>query len=178
YFLQQYNGAYNAGLVRGAYHFAVPNNSSGAAQADYFVAYGGAWVADNHTLPGMLDIEFNPSGPECYGLTKAQMVAWISSFSAEYHLLTARWPIIYTATSWWKSCTGNYPGFAGTDPLWIANWAGTPYPLPAGWPSYLLWQYADHGVFPGDQDSFHGSHAQLVSFANTPLPAAPAPGVP
>ena len=27
YFSQQYNGSYAAGLIRGAYHFAIPNNS-------------------------------------------------------------------------------------------------------------------------------------------------------
>jgi hypothetical protein len=32
YFPQQYTGSYNAGLVRGVYHFAIPNNSSGAGR--------------------------------------------------------------------------------------------------------------------------------------------------
>src|SRR5690606_13686583 len=32
YFAQQYNGSYNVGLIRGAYHFAVPNSSPGTGQ--------------------------------------------------------------------------------------------------------------------------------------------------
>jgi lysozyme len=32
-FASQYDGAYQARLIRGAYDFALPNNSSGAAQA-------------------------------------------------------------------------------------------------------------------------------------------------
>ena len=73
YFAQQYNGAYNAGLIRGAYHFAIPNGGSGASQADYFVAHGGGWSKDGKTLPGALDIEYNPYGAECYGLSQASM---------------------------------------------------------------------------------------------------------
>ena len=164
YFPQQYNGSYGAGLVRGAYHFAIPNNSSGAAQADYFVAYGGGWTADGHTLPGMLDIEYNPYGSECYGLTKSQMVGWISSFVAEYLHLTGRRPAIYTTTDWWTTCTGNATGFA--DGLVIANYGASPYPLPAAWTAYNIWQYADHGVFPGDQDRFNGTYQGLVQFAS------------
>ena len=163
YFPQQYNGSYHAGLVRGAYHFAIPNNSSGAAQADYFVAHGGGWTADGHTLPGMLDIEYNPYGSECYGLTKSQMVGWISSFVAEYLHLTGRRPAIYTTTQWWTACTGNATGFP--DGLVIANYGASPYPLPAAWTSYNIWQYADHGVFPGDQDRFNGTYQGLVQFA-------------
>jgi GH25 family lysozyme M1 (1,4-beta-N-acetylmuramidase) len=165
YFAQQYNGARGAGLVRGAYHFAIPSNSSGSAQADSFVANGGAWSAGTQTMPGMVDLEYNPYGPQCYGLSQGQMVGWIHSFSNEYHARTGRLPVIYTTTDWWKSCTGNSPSF-GADPLWIAKWGATPYPLPNGWSNYTIWQYSDHGVYPGGQDSFNGSHAQLVAFAN------------
>lgn len=41
-FAQQYNGSYNVGMVRGSYHFALPNTSSGATQANYFVDHGAA----------------------------------------------------------------------------------------------------------------------------------------
>ncbi|MDA8061312.1 MAG: GH25 family lysozyme, partial [Actinomycetota bacterium] len=81
YFAQQYNGSYQAGMIHAAYHFAIPNNSTGAAQADFFVANGGGWSADGRTLPGMLDIENNPYGAECYGLSPTQLAAWVVSFS-------------------------------------------------------------------------------------------------
>ena len=70
-FAQQYNGSFNNGLIRGAYHFATPNTTAGSVQADYFVAHGGGWSADGKTLPGLLDIEYNPYGAECYGLSAA-----------------------------------------------------------------------------------------------------------
>lgn len=168
-FAQQYQGAANQGLIRGAYHFAIPDNSAGAAQADFFAGNGGAWSADNHTLPGMVDMEYNPYGAECYGLSPAQMVSWVTAFVNEYHADTGRWAVIYTTTDWWTTCTANSATFASQDPLWIANYNGSPDPLPAGWAYYSFWQYADSGIFPGDQDIFNGSPAQLLTLANNGL---------
>lgn len=50
-FSSQYTGATNAGFIRGGYHFAHPDSSSGSAQADYFLAHGGGWSGDGITLP-------------------------------------------------------------------------------------------------------------------------------
>ena len=165
YFAQQYNGSYNAGMIRGAYAFAVPSYSSGRTQAAYFVGSGGGWSPDGRTLPGMLDIEYNPYGPECYGLSQPAMVGWIADFVNTYHALTGRWAAIYSTYKWWNDCTGNSPAFANNDPLDIANYASNAGPLPAGWPYYTFWQYADSGTYPGDQDVFNGSQANLVTLA-------------
>ena len=40
-FNSQYTGATNAGIIRGAYHFARPDISNDAEQAKYFAANGG-----------------------------------------------------------------------------------------------------------------------------------------
>ena len=165
YFGQQYTGSYNVGLIHAAYHFALPNVSSGAAQADFFVNHGGGWSKDGKTLPGALDIEYNPYGSECYGFSHSGMVNWVGSFINEYKARTGRWAVIYTTTDWWTTCTGNYGGFWNNNPGWIANYNGTVYPLPAGMPFWTFWQYADHGVFPGDQDVFNGSYTRLVALA-------------
>jgi GH25 family lysozyme M1 (1,4-beta-N-acetylmuramidase) len=167
YFAQQYNGSYNVGMIRGAYHFARPNVSSGATQADYFVNHGGGWSRDGKTLPGALDIEWNPySGGTCYGLSASGMVSWIVSFSNEYHARTSRWPVIYTATSWWSQCTGNAGDFSSTNPLWVARYASSAGTLPYNWGYYTFWQNADSGTFPGDQDQFNGAYSQLQAIAN------------
>jgi GH25 family lysozyme M1 (1,4-beta-N-acetylmuramidase) len=165
YFAQQYIGSYDAGLIRGAYAFAIPSWSSGASQADYLVNNGGAWSADGKTLPGALDIEYNPYGAECYGLSQPAMVSWIASFLNEYHARTGRWAPIYSTTDWWSTCTGNYSGFAANSPLWIAIYSSSAGTLPAGWPYYTFWQYADAGTFPGDQDVFNGTTSRLVALA-------------
>ncbi|WP_018653740.1 lysozyme [Actinomadura flavalba] len=167
YFAQQYNGSYNAGLIRGAYHFAVPNISSGAVQADYFVNNGGGWSADGRTLPGLLDVEWNPYGAACYGLSQTAMVNWIRAFSDRYRARTGRYPAIYTSTSWWTQCTGNLGGFATTNPLMIANYNGTPGPMPFNWTYQTIWQWSDRGVFPGDQNYFNGDLTRLRAFARS-----------
>jgi GH25 family lysozyme M1 (1,4-beta-N-acetylmuramidase) len=166
YFASQYSGSHKAGLVRGAYEFAIPSYSSGSAQADYLIANGGGWSAGTYTLPAALDIEYNPYGPECYGLSQSSMVSWVGSFLTEYHAKTGKWPAIYSTTDWWTTCTGNYSGFAGNDPLWIARYASSAGTLAAGWGYYTFWQYADSGTFPGDQDVFNGTAAQLAVLAN------------
>jgi len=64
------------------------------------------------------------------------MVNWIHDFSNTYHSRVGRYPVIYTTTDWWTTCTGNDSGFGTTNPLWIARWASTPGTLPAGWSYY------------------------------------------
>ncbi|MER6569720.1 lysozyme [Streptomyces sp. NPDC001093] len=166
YFAQQYNGSYNIGMIRGAYHFATPDTAGGAAQASYFVGHGGGWSRDGKTLPGALDIEWNPYGAECYGKSASQMVGWIADFLNTYKSLTGRDAVIYTATSWWSDCTGNYGGFAANNPLWIARYASDPGTLPAGWSYYTMWQYTSSGPAVGDHDKFNGALDRVQALAN------------
>ncbi len=165
-FTQQYNGSYSAGLIRGAYHFATPDTSSGTAQADYFVKHGGGWSRDGKTMPPMLDIEYNPYGGTCFGKSQAAMVTWIRSFLTEAHAKTKRWPVIYTTTDWWRTCTGDSPAFAAQDPLFTARYAASAGALPKGWSTWTIWQFADSGTFPGDQDRFNGDLTRVRALAN------------
>ncbi|ASR38618.1 hypothetical protein BAY61_30540 [Prauserella marina] len=164
-FNDQYDGAYDAGLIRGAYHFARPDVSGGAEQARYFVENGGGWSADGRTLPGALDMEYSPKGDACYGKSPSAMVAWIKDFSRSYAAATGRAPVIYTSTGWWKKCTGDSPDFGTTNPLWLARYAPEIGPLPSGWQAQTIWQFSDSGKLPGDQNSFNGGNAQLSKLA-------------
>jgi GH25 family lysozyme M1 (1,4-beta-N-acetylmuramidase) len=164
-FAQQYNGSYNVGMIRGSYHFARPDTTSGATQADYFVAHGGGWSKDGKTLPGALDIEYNPYGAECYGLSQASMRSWITSFSNEYHAKTTRWPVLYTTTDWWNTCIGNYNAWSGNSPLWIARYASAVGALPPGYSVYSFWQWTSSGPFAGDSDVWNGTLARLKVLA-------------
>lgn len=160
YFAQQYNGSYNRGFIRGAYHFALPNRSSGAVQANYFSNNGGGWSGDGKTLPGALDMEYNPYGATCYGLSKAAMTNWIRDFSNTYKARWNKYPAIYTSTSWWNQCVGS--SFGATNPLWVARYASSVGTLPIGWSVYTVWQYSST---PIDQNTFNGSYERLVVFA-------------
>lgn len=177
-FASQYNGSANQGMVRGAYHFAIPSWSSGADQARYFASHGGGWSGDGRTLPPVLDIEYNPyvgrtdlgynSGDTCYNLAGAPMVKWITDFGNTMRQLTGRYPVIYTTTDWWKRCTGNSAAFSSY-PLWIAAYlssaSNTPGALPASWQQYSIWQYSDEGPFAGDSNVWNGDVSGLSRFA-------------
>lgn len=158
-------GATKSGMLHGAYHFALPNQSSAVSQADYFVKNGGAWKADGKTLPPLLDIENNPYGANCYGLNQSAMINWIKAFSNRVQAKTGRLPMIYTNLGWWKSCTGDSTAFKN-QPLHIAAYTGgAKLLLPAGWPVYSMWQFSSTGPFAGDSNVWNGSLASLKKFA-------------
>jgi lysozyme len=167
-FSTNYLQAYNQGIIRGAYHYGRPDTSGGKAQADFFASHGGAWSRDGLTLPGVLDMEWGTAsqGGDCYGLSQSGMVSWILAFSDEYHAKTTRWPVIYTSTSWWSLCTGNRGDFSSTNPLFVARYASTVGPMPYNWSYQTIWQYADSGTFPGDQDRFNGDYSRVQALAN------------
>lgn len=170
-FNTNYPAAYHAGVIRGAYHFARPNVSSGATQANYFVNNGGGWSRDNMTLPGVLDIEHNPYGAMCYGLSTTQMRTWITDFYNTYKSRTTRDVVIYTTASWWNTCTGNWTGMYGKSPLWVAHWGTSAPTIPAGFPTWTVWQYTATGSVSGvsgnvDRNQFNGSRDRLLALAN------------
>lgn len=162
-FGHQYSGSYSQGFIRGAYHFALPDSSSGATQANHFVDHGGGWSADGRTLPGALDVEWNPYGATCYGKSQAQMRTWINSFLTQYKARTGRYPVIYTATSWWDQCVGSDTSFATKSPLWIARYSSAVGTRPAGWSTHSFWQYTDT---PIDQNVWNGTLDRLKYFAS------------
>jgi GH25 family lysozyme M1 (1,4-beta-N-acetylmuramidase) len=183
-FAGQYNGAYKAGLIRGAYHFARPDKTTGAAQADYFVAHGGGWSADGKTLPGVVDLEWGTPFKKgtCYGLSQSSMNSWIKSFTAEYEKKTGRDAVIYTVYTWWSQCTGGLAMPA--NPVWVA---GSSPVVPKGFTQYTFWQYGQAsvaGIGSSDVDVFNGTAAQLKALATgnaaatkpSPTTAKAAPG--
>ncbi|OEV12836.1 GH25 family lysozyme [Streptomyces nanshensis] len=180
-FSANYLGAHDNGVIRGAYHFARPDASSGAAQADFFAKSGGAWSADNLTLPGVLDIENGPSS-QCHGLSQAAMRTWISDFYDTYKARTSRDVVIYTTANWWNTCTGNWTGMSAKTPLWVAHWTNGSPTIPTGFPSWTVWQYTDQGniggINPVDRDKFNGSRDRLLALANNTTLAKPRVDVP
>ncbi|MFG1776189.1 GH25 family lysozyme [Micromonospora sp. NPDC049051] len=171
-FNTNYVAAYNAGVIRGAYHFARPNISSGAVQANYLASNGGAWSADSRTLPAALDLEGNPyAGGYCYGLSTTGMRNWVQDFLNTYRSRTGRYAVIYTTTSWWNQCTGSWTAPWANHPLWVARWSSTVGTLPAGAPFWSFWQYTDSGSVAGisgavDRNHWNGDRSRLIALAN------------
>ncbi|HET6189761.1 MAG TPA: GH25 family lysozyme [Trebonia sp.] len=144
--------AMSAGLYATVYHFAIPNITTGAAQAKFALKYS-KYRSGGRALPLMLDIEYDPyvntdHTNECYGLSAAAMRTWISSFVSTARSVTGQYPIIYTTANWWDTCTGSSTAF-GADPMWVAAYGVSSPPMPAGWPAYTFWQYSSSGTVSG-----------------------------
>jgi GH25 family lysozyme M1 (1,4-beta-N-acetylmuramidase) len=140
-----------AGLSVMAYVFAIPNGNGGSAspvaQADYLIKYLAA--GGGQLPPIMLDIEYNPYGAECYGLSQAAMVSWVAQFSGEVQAKTGEDPVIYGPGPWWQDCTGGTARF-GQFPLWVPDYTSAPRPLIThGWSNYAFWQYSSAGTVRG-----------------------------
>jgi GH25 family lysozyme M1 (1,4-beta-N-acetylmuramidase) len=165
-------GAKGADLDVTPYHFAVPNASGGAAQAQFAVEYSG-YASGARMLPLMLDIEYDPYNStdhanECYGLSAAKMTAWLSAFVTTARSLTGQYPVIYTTADWWGTCTGRSAAFSA-DPMWVAAYGTASPPKPAGWRVWTFWQYSSGGTVPGvasarttDLDIFSPSAIGLI----------------
>lgn len=178
-FNSQYGGALGAGMIRGAYHFALPGVSTAVAQADYFINNGGGWSGDGRTMPPLLDIEYNPYaslGNTCYNMSQVAMVNWVAAFSNRVLARTGRLPMIYTTTDWWTTCTGNSNAFS-RQPLHLASYSRYVGPMPNGWGTYSVWQYSATGPFAGDSNAWNGTIDSLRRFATQADGAVPWPSI-
>jgi GH25 family lysozyme M1 (1,4-beta-N-acetylmuramidase) len=157
-----------AGMYTMPYAFANPyqgdgtsahtSNGSGTCQADYAWAAISAASPDYSTnplmLPVVLDIENDPyvstegaNATNCYGLTPAQLVKWMTDFVTEMKTVSGKAPIIYSNPAFWSGCTASSTAFSSS-PLWIANYDVTSPTIPAGWSSAGFWQYCRGAVDP------------------------------
>ncbi|NJC74240.1 hypothetical protein HC031_31675 [Planosporangium thailandense] len=183
YFDSQYRGAKRAGLYSGAYVFARPDSPDAVGQANYFIDHA-QFALDGKTLPPMLDIEWPYKGSSgkyvapypCYGLDATAMVNWIRTFVNQVYVRTGKKMLIYTNPNWWNPCTNNTTAFSDQY-LSVAAYRDTPPTyLPSGWSKWTVWQYADSGALPGDQDVFNGSPVDLAAFAAQAAPKFTAAG--
>lgn len=172
-FQANYANSVANGIIRGAYHFAHPDESA-SAQLTYFLAHGGDQSPGPHTLPGMVDMEYNPydnGENDCWNQTPAETVAWVRTFVDGYKTQTGRYPAIYTSAAWWNMCTGGSSAFDGETPLFLVDLTD-PVVLPNGFSNWTFRQYSWTGTVAGipgagklDLDVFNGTSAQLAALA-------------
>jgi lysozyme len=167
-FSNNWIGARDAGVIRGAYHFFCPN-LDGTAQADLLLETMGPLDAGD--LPPVLDVEGVPASicPPCCssGVSCADMAARIGQWVDRIEAVTGRSPIIYTGRSFWEGSVCNDTGVNDV-PLWVANWEVTCPDIPSAWADWVFWQTADNGseggIDPVDLDVFNGDAAALAAF--------------
>jgi lysozyme len=159
-FADNLQGARDAGIATGAYHFMRATSVDDAiAEADYFVdeinLNGGFSLLD---LPPVLDAETvaGNSGEEITAMCRA----WVDRVAE----VTGRQPILYT----YPSFADQYLDESLSDiPLWLANYGVDQPQDRAGWTHWTFLQYADDGEVPGidgpvDLDEYEGSVEDLA----------------
>jgi len=149
YYRSDVRSAAAAGLAVMPYVFANPARAGGAPTARYAVRVTGSLRRPTQ-LPLVLDVENDPydAGADCYGVSRREMIGWIAGFVGQARALTRKWPVIYTATDWWRECTGSTSRFR-RDPLWLAAFGGTRPAVPSTWRRWTFWQYDNEGHLPG-----------------------------
>ena len=144
--------AMSAGLYATVYHFAIPNITTGAVQAQFALKYS-KYRSGGRALPLMLDIEYDPyvstdHTNECYGLSAAAMRTWLSSFVSTARSATGQYPIIYTTANWWDTCTGSQHRLRRRPD--VGGGLRRQQPADAGrLAAYTFWQYSSAGTVSG-----------------------------
>ena len=85
------------------------------------------------------------------------MIEWIHTFFNTYHSRVGRYPVIFTETKWWNTCTNGYTGFGSSIPLWLEETSGGGSSLPSGWKE---WTFLD--TEGGNDISFSGTNGDLT----------------
>ncbi len=169
-------GAKNAGLLRGAYCFFHPNMDA-AKQADLFIRTVKA-MNDKGELPHVLDLEAHDNQSKAKIISQSKI--WLDAVEAAF----GRKPIIYSGQYFlqdhFSETGGGPPSWAKDYPLWLAQYPSQYTPgqqpfLPRGWFKWTFWQYTDKGVVNGinaavDMNVFNGTLEELYKFAGAAMP--------
>lgn len=151
-FKDNWKGAEERQLIRGAYHYYRPNENS-IAQADNFIKNVQLKKGD---LPPVLDIEKLPKTQSIDSL-KVGLRRWLNRVEAHYKVK----PIIYSGESY-------YTDFLKKEfkeyPLWIANYNFWRNDLESDW---LFWQFTEKAQITGipgmvDVNIFNGDKNKLL----------------
>jgi GH25 family lysozyme M1 (1,4-beta-N-acetylmuramidase) len=171
-----------AGLLRGAYHFARPSEDPDV-QALHFASVLGtpSWGE----LPPSLDLEVDG------GRSAREILDWTVAFLQRAEALVGRRFAMYTGGLWRRLLAALASPSFGTRLLWTARYNSVEPVVPAPWSRWDIWQFTDGQSgqvlsVPGvrghlDCDRFRGDLTELQALADqpmTPAPPVPPPPVP
>ncbi len=188
-FIQNWDGAKEAGLKTSAYHVVTPEYSA-ASQIDRFRR---AMEDRTPDWPLILDVELNRNQ------SNATIVRIVKGCLDLVETWGTRTPVIYTAKWWWNQymvVNGAYPVWSTDYALWLAQYPYDPTPpsnlpedagptaIPGGWGQndWLIWQWTARGILGGisarvDLDAFNGTEEEFLRWASGSVtPPPPVPG--
>lgn len=149
-FDENWAGAKQAHVLRGAYQFFRPDQSP-TAQADLMIA---AIARDGGELAPVIDVEATG------GKNPAQIAGAIKVWVERVRTRLGVEPIIYTSPEFWRDRVGG-ADFSGQK-LWLAHYTAECPRVPAPWKAWTFWQYSKTGRVDGikgdvDLDVFAGT---------------------
>jgi len=188
---QNMQGARNAGVLIGPYHFCRVDSKNGVP----FTSYDGSpfvpgtapyddavseandfleailpYYRTGQHLPPVADVERLPNFPTV-ALERTFISNWVQLFSDTVRDSLGVRPIIYRSRS--GANTYYTPSVAAEHELWLAWWRGTGTTQPPAqgdtplWDPWLFWQWTDSwsagGINPVDGDVFGGTMDELTS---------------
>lgn len=149
-FDENWAGAKQAHVLRGAYQFFRPEQSP-TAQADLLIA---AIARDGGELAPVIDVEATG------GKSPAQIAGAIKVWVERVRNRLGVEPIIYTSPEFWRDRVGGAD--FSSQKLWLAHYTAECPRVPAPWKAWTFWQYSKTGRVPGikgdvDLDVFAGT---------------------
>jgi lysozyme len=159
-FDQNWQGASDAGLYRGAYQYFRAGQDP-IEQANLLLDAIGGQLGDMD-LPPVLDLETKD------GVSSTTVIARVLDWTEHVQKAIGRAPVIYTGVGF-TSEIGN-PRTIAAYPLWVANWTSGCPAMPPAWSGWQFWQNRDNGSVAGvprvvDLDYFNGSAEDLAAYA-------------
>ncbi len=157
-FQANWQGAANAGIIRGVYQF-FRQDEDPVAQANYLLTEMGDLAPGD--LPPVIDVESTD------GQTPTTMMNNIQAWLDQVEGATGRTPIIYTGMYFWQDNVGS-DDFS-TYPLWAPNYGPDCPNIANSWTDWVFWQFSATGSVAGiagdvDENWFNGSYADLLDF--------------
>ena len=161
-FENNWRGAREAGLIRGAYQFFRTLRDPDAMADIVIRAVGRLGPGD---LPVVLDLEGASIQDQPGNVVAANARRWLDAVEAG----TGKRPIIYTGFYVWRDQVGD-PDFSEY-PLWIAAYVNHCPDISNHWNRWTFWQTSSSGDIPGingnvDTDLFNGDLAALQRLAD------------
>ena len=164
-FLENWHGAKQAGVPRGAYHFMFWCRPA-REQAAWFKR---TVPNDPDALPPVLDLEWNGHSRTCpVRLPRETALAEVKLMLHEMEAHTGKRPIIYTDITFHREVLD---GALAEYPHWVRSVAAEPHERYANRP-WFIWQYTATGRVPGirtdvDLNAFYGGSAEWAKFLAT-----------
>ena len=157
-FRRNWEGARQAGVYRGAYHYFQPN-SDAVRQANLFTRTVPLAAGD---LPPVLDVEHAKFHD--VAVMRRNVAIWLRLVERHYGVR----PILYSNYSFYKR---HLAGHFDKYPLWLAHYEVEEPILPRE--KWIIWQHSDEAYIPGirgtvDFNVFQGNFERLLALRIPP----------